>query len=229
MQELICGKNSVLEAIKNNLKIKILYVLKPIKIDNKKIQIKVISRNEMDLLTDLNHQGYIAVLETNFQYCSLEQIIKIKPEIILLLDHIEDPHNLGAIIRSANAAGVNHIIIPKNRAADITNTVWKISSGGLINMKIAKVNSLQVAIEKLKSNDYWIYVSALDFGAKEYSKINYNFPLVIVIGNEGSGASKSVIKQSDEKIFIPIKGSVQSLNASVATGILIFEIIKNLK
>ena len=229
MQELICGKNSVLEAIKNNLKIKILYVLKPIKINNKKIQIKVISRNEMDLLTDLNHQGYIAVLETNFQYCSLEQIIKIKPEIILLLDHIEDPHNLGAIIRSANAAGVNHIIIPKNRAADITNTVWKISSGGLINMKIAKVNSLQVAIEKLKSNDYWIYVSALDFGAKEYSKINYNFPLVIVIGNEGSGASKSVIKQSDEKIFIPIKGSVQSLNASVATGILIFEIIKNLK
>ena len=229
MQELICGKNSVLEAIKNNLKIKILYVLKPIKIDNKKIQIKVISRNEMDLLTDLNHQGYIAVLETNFQYYSLEQIIKIKPEIILLLDHIEDPHNLGAIIRSANAAGVNHIIIPKNRAADITNTVWKISSGGLINMKIAKVNSLQVAIEKLKSNDYWIYVSALDFGAKEYSKINYNFPLVIVIGNEGSGASKSVIKQSDEKIFIPIKGSVQSLNASVATGILIFEIIKNLK
>lgn len=229
MQELICGKNSVLEAIKNNLKIKILYVLKPIKIDNKKIQIKVISRNEMDLLTDLNHQGYIAVLETNFQYCSLEQIIKIKPEIILLLDHIEDPHNLGAIIRSANAAGVNHIIIPKNRAADITNTVWKISSGGLINMKIAKVNSLQVAIEKLKSNDYWIYVSALDFGAKEYSKTNYNFPLVIVIGNEGSGASKSVIKQSDEKIFIPIKGSVQSLNASVATGILIFEIIKNLK
>lgn len=227
MGKYICGKNSVLDAISNGVVVKTLYVLKPIMLKNKSIDIRVISKDEMDKITKLNHQGFIAILNDEFSYFSLDELIKKKPNIVLVLDHIEDPHNLGAIIRTVNASGIKHIVIPKNRAAKITETVLKVSSGGIVGINIVLVNSLQAVVKKFKKNNYWIYASSVEKGIS-YNKVSYNFPLVIVIGNESKGVSRTLLKQSDQKIFIPMIGTVQSLNASVATGIILFEIIKNL-
>lgn len=227
MAKFICGKNSVLEAIENNVPIDTLYVLKLLKLKNKSIKIKVITKDEMNEITNLNHQGYVAMLKTNFQYSSIDDILNSRPPIVLVVDHIEDPHNFGAIIRSANAAGIRHIIIPKERSVNVNETVIRISSGGIVDMKIIRVNSLQSTIDKLKQNNYWIYASAIEKGMK-YDEVNYNFPLAIIVGNESKGVSKTLLKQSDQNIFIPMNGTVQSLNVSVATGIILFEIIKKI-
>ena len=116
--------------------------------------------------------------------------------------------------------------MPTKRSAEVNNVVLKISSGGFVGMKIVKVPSLQSTISKLKKANYWIYSSVLSKESKNYSMVNYNFPLVLVVGNESKGISKTLVKESDELIYIPIKGTVQSLNVSVATGIMLFEIIK---
>ncbi len=232
MSRLVCGKNSVLDAINNNLKISKIYTLKFFNIENPKFdksKIEIVSKEFLDELTRENHQGIVAIIENNFQYCNLEKIIKDKPQIILMLDHIEDPHNLGAILRTANAAGVKHIIIPDKRSADINETVLKVSSGGFINMNIAKVPSLQPVVEKLKSQNYWIYASAINEKAQDYSKVQYNAPLVLIVGNEAKGVSNTLLKASDQLIYINMFGTVQSLNVSVATGILLFEIVKSIK
>lgn len=230
MGKYICGKNSVIDALKNKVRIKKLYIVNFSKIDKellKGIDFEVISKEEMDKMSSLNHQGFLAILENQFSYSSYEEIIKEQPKIILVLDHIEDVNNFGSIIRSANAAGIKHIVIPKERSVQVTETVLKVSSGGIINMKIVRVNSLQTILDRLKKNNYWIYASAIEKGS-DYSKVKYNFPLVIVVGNENKGISRTILKQSDQNIFIPMNGSVQSLNVSVATGILLFEIIKKL-
>ncbi|MBR2022081.1 MAG: 23S rRNA (guanosine(2251)-2'-O)-methyltransferase RlmB [Mycoplasmataceae bacterium] len=222
----ICGKNSVQDAIKNNVSISKILSIKELDFNVNNIKVEIVSKFELDKITNLNHQGIIAILKNDFQYHSLEEILKNKPKVILVLDHIEDPHNLGAILRSANAAGINSIILPTKRSAEVNNVVLKISSGGFVGMKIAKVSSLQSTITKLKKANYWIYSSVLNKESKNYSMVNYNFPLVLVVGNESKGISKTLIKESDELIYIPIKGTVQSLNVSVATGIMLFEIIK---
>lgn len=228
----LCGKNTVIDAIKNNSNIiDVIYVIS----NSHEQKIKEISSNIKTSLKDQiffkdfqneNHQGYIAFLK-DFPIYDLETIKKDKPENILILDHIQDTHNFGAILRTANAAGINHIVIPKDRAADITPTVLKISSGGFIGMKIIKVNSISATIDKLKKWGFWIYVSALDKNSQAYNKIEYNKPTAMVVGNEETGASKSVLNIADQTVYIPQFGSVQSLNVSVATGILIFELIKN--
>lgn len=225
MIKLICGKNSVFDAIKNKIKIEKIYSIKPIEIDEN-IDIEIVDKNFLDNLTKLNHQGIAAIISGSFTYASLETILKDKPKIILILDHIKDSHNFGAIIRTANAANINHIIIPDKRSVEVNEAVLKVSSGGFVGMKIAKVSSLQATIEKLKKNEYWIYSSALNENAKNYHKVIYNFPLAIIVGNEAKGISKTTEKASDELIYIPMKGSVQSLNVSVATGILLFELTK---
>ena len=228
MSNIICGKNSVIDAVKNNLKIEIIYSLKELSFDIKNIPYKIVDKQFLDNLTTLNHQGVVAILKENFSYVSFESIIKDEPKVILILDHIEDSHNFGAIIRSANAAGIKHIIIPDKRSVAVNDAVLKISSGGFVGMKIIKCPSLQPVIEKLKKNNYWIYASALNEQAQDYSKVNYNFPLAIIVGNEAKGISKTIEKQSDQLIYIPMYGTVQSLNVSVATGILLFELIKKM-
>lgn len=228
MKKLVCGKNSVFEAIANGVAIEVLYVLKPITIPNPNITVKIITRTAMDALTSLNHQGFVAQLAQDFHYCNLDEFIRSSPPVILALDHIEDPQNLGAIIRSANAAGIRHIILPKARAAAVNATVWKVSSGGLANMRIARVGSLQASLHKLQQHQYWLYAAALTGAAQSYATLRYNFPLVLIIGNEAKGISPSLLKQSDQQVYIPLRGSVQSLNASVACGILLFEIAKHL-
>lgn len=230
MPKIICGKNSVIDAIKNNYGIIKILSTKPLTFDINNIPFEITTKDHLNSLTSLNHQGIVAIIHddfSNYNYCSFEQILKDQPKIILILDHILDSHNLGAILRTTNAAGIKHIIIPDKRAAKINDVVMKISSGGFVNLKICKAKSLQPIIDKLKRQNYWIYSSTLTNNAQSYLDVNYNFPLAIIVGNESVGVSKTLIKMSDQQIYIPMQGTVQSLNVSVATGILLFEIIKN--
>lgn len=221
---LIIGKNSVLEAIKNKVEIEELYISNKIFIKTN-IKKNILSNEEMNKITDLNHQGYIALIKP-FNYSNFEEISKPQNEIILILDHIEDPNNLGAIIRSANAFNISNIIIPNKRAAKITPTVFKVASGGMVNTKIHLSNSLVNSVSKLKDKGFWIYSSILDTKSKEINNANFNFPMALIIGNEGKGISSSLQKMSHESIFIKTSGTVQSLNASCASSIFFYEITR---
>ncbi|WP_373440835.1 23S rRNA (guanosine(2251)-2'-O)-methyltransferase RlmB [Metamycoplasma equirhinis] len=228
MKTYIFGKNSVMEALNNNFPITKLYLQKGLINKNIKFKnIQFLETGEMNKLVKGNHQGYIAEI-SNFNYNDIGSVFKDKPETILMLDHIQDPQNFGAIIRSANVFGIKHIIIPKNRACDITPTVLKTSSGGFQNIKFIKVASLFEAIKQLKKNGFWIYASAINENASCLSKIKFASPTCLIVGNEGAGISNTLIKHADETIYIEqSENSVQSLNVSVATGILLYEILKN--
>ncbi len=220
MGKLICGKNSVLDALENELPLSKVFLLKPLdrKINND-IKVQITSKREMDKLTKENHQGFIAELK-EYNYFTLEDLFRDKPEKFLILDRIQDPHNFGAILRSANAFGIKHIIIAKDRQVEVTPTVLKVSSGGYVGVKIIRVDSMQTAIKKIKDANIWIYATAIEKGT-QVDKVTFNTPMALVVGNEGKGVSRAILKQSDQNVFIPMKGTVQSLNVSVATGILL--------
>ena len=182
-----------------------------------------------DLSSKGNHQGVVLEVKP-FEYSDLTSIINISKKkehpLILILDEIEDPHNFGAIIRSADAFGVDGIIIKKQNQVPVTMTVSKVSTGAIEFVKIAQVANLSVAIDKLKENGYWIY-SADGSGKDDYQKIKYDGPIALVVGSEGRGISRLVLKNSDFIIKIPMNGHVNSLNVSVATGILLSRIRNN--
>ncbi len=163
----------------------------------------------------------------DFNYYEIDIIKKDNPKTVLILDHIQDPHNFGAILRTANAAGIKHIIIPKDRSAEVTSTVLKVSSGGFVGVKTIKVSNIVASINKLKSWGFWIYSSLLDQNAVPYNKVEYNEHCALVVGNEEKGISKPIINATDVKVYIPQFGTVQSMNVSVATGILLFELVNN--
>ena len=221
MIKLLCGKNTVLDAIKHNMDIKLVYLLREQPEITTKIKTKIITKIEMDEISSTNHQGFIAVLN-EFIYYDIESIFEDNPSIVLILDHLEDPQNFGSILRTANAAGIKHIIIPNIRTVDINDTVLKVSSGGIVGIKIIKVNSIQSTIVKLKKHMFWIYATSLGEDTISYREAIYNFPLAIILGNESKGISKSILNESDQKVFIDMFGTVQSLNVSVATGIILF-------
>lgn len=229
-QLVLCGKNSVVDAFKNGYPIEKLILQNAQNKDifkNSKFPIEIRSKYEIDKITKENHQGFLALIK-DINYYGLDVLSKDKPSIILILDHIQDPHNLGAIIRTSNAAGIKHIVLPKDRTAAINSTVIKVSSGGFINMKFIRVNSISSTLTWLKKNDFWIYATNLNSTAVKYNEAKYNFPLALIVGNEGSGVSKGIQKIIDENIYIKQNGTVQSINVSVAAGILLFEIIKEL-
>lgn len=225
MREYICGKNSVLDAIKSGIPIDTVYLVT--KQSKETIEgpfnIKVISKQEMDKMTNLNHQGFLASLK-EFNYWNISEIAKDRPEKVLILDHVQDPHNFGAILRSANASGVKHIIIPKDRAVKVTPTVLKVASGGQAGIKIIRVDSLFSEVKKMKEMGFWIYSTTLDNESVSYKHASINYPMALVVGNEATGVSKPILKISDQKLHIDMQGTVQSLNVSVATGILLFMI-----
>lgn len=225
MGKLISGKNSVLEAIKNGVNLKCIYILKPLPFSvPAHIKVIITSKNVLDKLSSENHQGYVAKI-AEFNYFNIEEVIKDKPQKILILDHIQDPHNLGTIMRTANCAGVKHIIIPKNRAASVTDATLKVASGGQIGLKMIRVNSLNHAVSILKKHQYWIYASSLSDKAVELDHVkSFNYPLALIVGSEGQGVSTTLVKMADEVVKIAMKGSVQSLNVAVATGIMLFKI-----
>ena len=232
---LIYGKNPVIEAIRAKKALKVFIVnnfndqkiLSLIK-DNH-LAVSSISPNEMDRMCDGVHQGIAAELKP-YQTVSLEEIIyKAKSKekkIIVMLDNISDPHNLGAIIRSADVFEASGIILPKHNSVSLSATVAKTSAGAINYVPVAVVNNLNQAIKTLKEEGYWI-VSTDGSAEISYSSIKYDFPVVVVIGSEGKGVSPLVLKNSDYIVKIPQFGHVNSLNASVAAGILLAEVHKS--
>ena len=179
-----------------------------------------------------NHQGVIAIVPP-FEYSSVEDIVeeakkRNEQPFILILDGIEDPHNLGSIIRTAETAGVHGIIIPKRRAAAVNSTVNKVSAGAVQYMKIARVNNINETIKYLKSNDIWICGTDMNTN-KYYYEENYNIPIAFVIGSEGFGISRLVKENCDFLVKIPMSGKISSLNASVSAGIVMYEAVKQRK
>ncbi|NCB70642.1 MAG: 23S rRNA (guanosine(2251)-2'-O)-methyltransferase RlmB [Clostridia bacterium] len=231
------GRNAVLEALKNGREIDYIYTKKGEnegsinkiigKAKDMKIMIKVVDKNKLDEMSESkNHQGIIAVAN-EYRYFELEEILeqtREKAGFFLILDEIEDPHNLGAIIRSAEASGVDAIIIPKRRACQVNATVEKTAAGATSHIKIVRVTNLAQTIEKLKASGIWIY--SVDMDGADYTKTDLKGKIALVIGNEGKGISRLVKEKSDFTVSIPMKGHINSLNASVAASILMFEAVR---
>ena len=196
----------------------------------KKVIINEVSKAKLKHMSQTeNNQGVIAIVPP-FNYCEVEDILDLakkrdeKP-FILILDGIEDPHNLGSIIRTAETAGVHGIIIPKRRAANVNSTVAKVSAGAVEYMKIARVNNINDAINTLKENDVWICGTDMDTD-KYYYDEDFTGGIGVVIGSEGYGMSRLVKENCDFLVKIPMKGKITSLNASVSAGIVIYEVVK---
>lgn len=187
-------------------------------LNKRNIKIKYIDKRDMDRLVSGLHQGIVLEVE-DFNYCDIDVMLK-ENSLVVILDHIEDPHNFGAIIRTCEAAGVDGIIIPKDRSVDVNSTVVKVSTGAIERVNICQVTNLNNTIKYLKDNGFWIV--GTDMNGTDYREIDYNGKIGIVIGNEGRGMSRLVKESCDFIASIPMKGTVNSLNASVATGIVVF-------
>lgn len=226
----IYGKNVALETIETKKKINRIYLYKNFKdqevlhaLKKISVDIKYLEKYEMDKLVKGNHQGIILSVP-DFQYDDLDDLLVGENPLLVILDHIEDPHNLGAIIRTCEAAGVDGIILPKDRSVSVNPTVIKVSTGAIDYMKIAQVTNLNQTIRYLKKEGFWIV--GTDMNGQDYSEIDYSGKCVIVIGNEGEGLARMVRENCDFIASIPMNGKTNSLNASVAAGIVIYEAIK---
>lgn len=216
----VYGRN----VIKDYKNLKKVYVQDSLKnselVKNINVPIKYLNKRELDKMVSGNHQGIVGEVE-DYKYFELNDLDN---DVIVILDHLEDPHNLGAIIRTCEAAGFDNIIIPKNRSVSINGTVVKTSVGTIERVKIAQVTNLNNAIQTLKKKGYWIIVT--DMIGTDYKELDYNGKVAIVIGNEGVGISRLVKENCDFIATIPMNGQVNSLNASVAAGVLLFEILR---
>ena len=231
---LVSGRNNVKEILKNfkkNFGIKnailqnnfnesdILSLLK-----SRNIPVKYMEKTKMDALAKNNHQGVILDIG-DYNYCNIDEIVGDKETCkIVILDHLEDPHNLGAIVRTVEASGVDGIILPLNRSVSVNETVMKTSVGTLYDVKICQVTNLNNTIKYLKKKGFWIY--GADMNGDNYSNITFAPKSCLIIGNEGNGLARIIRESSDYIVSIPMYGKVNSLNASVAAGILIYEMVK---
>ena len=238
--EQVEGRNSVLELLESGKDINKIFISKGerhgsinkiiSKAKERRIIIVEKEKNKMkEMAQTPNYQGVIAVVPP-FDYCEVEDILECAKKrneepFILILDGIEDPHNLGSIIRTAETAGVHGIIIPKRRAASVNSTVNKTSAGAVEYMKIARVTNISDTISRLKENGIWICGTDINTDTYYYEQ-DLTGPIGIVIGNEGSGISNKVKNNCDFLVKIPMKGKITSLNASVSTGIIIYEALK---
>ena len=224
---LVYGRNVALEVLKRNIKINRVYMQENFDFEYKnefmKYNVKVLKKYEMDRKFSGLHQGIALDIE-DYKYVNINNF-KFDNSLVVMLDHIEDPHNFGAIIRTCEAAGVDLIIIPENRSVEVNSTVIKTSVGTVFNMKIAKVKNLVNTINYLKKNGFWIV--GTDMEGIDYDKIDYKGNTCIICGNEGNGMSRLVTDNCDFIATIKMLGEVNSLNASVATGIVLFEAVKN--
>lgn len=234
------GRNSVLELLESGKDINKIYVTRGEKhgsinkilgiAKERKIIVVEKDKRQMDEMSqEENYQGVIAIVPP-FEYAEISDILNVAKEknedpFVLILDGIEDPHNLGSIIRTAETAGVHGIIIPKRRAASVNSTVNKTSAGAVEHMKIARVTNISDSIEELKKAGLWICGTDIN-AEKYYYNQELTGPLGIVIGNEGKGISDKVKKNCDFNVKIPMKGKITSLNASVSTGIIVYEAVK---
>ena len=229
MNEYIWGRNSINEAIKNNRIIEA-YVLSDspyIEILKKKnIPFKIRKRFELDKMShNENHQGIIGAIE-GYELSSVDDMIKKENGLIVMLDGLEDPHNLGAIMRSVDCVGADGIIYRKHHGVKLNSTVAKVASGAMEYVKVAEVTNLVKTLQDLKKKGYWVV--GTDASAKDmYNQIDYRMNPVLVIGSEGKGISRLVLEECDYVVKLPMFGHVNSLNASVATAIMLYKIIEN--
>ena len=233
------GRNAVIEAFRSGKTIDKLYVLDGCKDgpvmtiirEAKKTDtiIRYVDREILDRLSKTGHHQGVVANAAAYDYAEVEDILnaareKGEPPFVFILDGIEDPHNLGAIIRTANLAGAHGVIIPKRRAVGLTATVAKTSAGALNYTPVAKVTNLSATIEELKKEGLW-FVCA-DMGGETMYNLNLTGPIGLVIGNEGEGVSRLVKEKCDYVASIPMKGNIDSLNASFAAGVLAYEIVR---
>ena len=236
----VVGRNPVLELLKSDKQIDKLYILKGelhgsinkiIGIaKDKKIIIQQVDKRKLDSMADGNaHQG-VAALVTGFEYSNIDEILDKarsmdQSPFVVILDGIEDTHNLGAIIRTAECAGVHGIIIPNRRSAMVNQTVFKTSAGAALHMSIASVNNISNTIDELKDKGLWVYGADMD-GENYHFNTSITGAVAMVIGNEGKGLSRLVKEKCDVLVKIPMFGKISSLNASNAASILIYEVVR---
>jgi len=233
MAQYVYGKNVVIQMLKDHKKIYELYVMENSKNDEiinlaKKDSVRTIfiSKKEMDKMVLDRHQGVIAKIDDYKLYNLDELIDSIEDDrlpLLVMLDGLEDPHNLGAILRTCDAIGADGVIIMKNRSVTLSPTVAKVSVGAIDTVKVAQVTNLTTTIKELKKRGYWV-CGADNNQALDYRSVDYNVPLVIVIGSEGFGISRLVRENLDYSVKLPMVGKISSLNASVATGVLLYQI-----
>lgn len=239
MSEQIEGRNAVLEAFRSGRCVDKLFILDgcqdgPVRTIAREARkkdtiINYVSKERLDQLSETRaHQGVIAQVAA-YEYSTVEEILekaeeKGEPPFLVLLDNVEDPHNLGAIIRTANLAGAHGVIIPKRRSVGLTSTVAKTSAGALNYTPVAKVTNLVRTIEELKEKGIW-FVCA-DMGGESMYRLNLTGPIGMIVGNEGEGVSRLVREACDFTASIPMKGDIDSLNASVAAGVIAYEIVR---
>ena len=229
----VYGRNVAKELFINKTNIKNVYLVNDFKdkdlindINKNNINITYLSKKEMDKLCDGNHQGIVLNIDDYNYLSDYDMLNNLKDNsFIVILDHIEDPHNFGAIIRTCEAAGVDYIIIPKDRSVKVNSTVMKTSCGALDNVRIVMTTNLNNIIKKLKDKGVWIVGTTLDADIS-YDSVDYKTSTAIVIGNEGAGMSSLVMKNCDFLVNIPMIGKINSLNASVAAGIMIYEVVR---
>jgi len=235
---IIYGKNAVVESLRADKAIFSLFISDKFQgktgevellAKRKNIKIKYCTKEELNSLCKTeHHQGFVAECE-DFSYCELEDILSFanfKHELpfLVILDGVEDPHNLGSIVRVCECAGVHGIIIPKHNACPINSTVSKTSAGALSNMKIARVANLSQVVVKLKKAGIWVY--AVELGGENIYRTNLKGAVALVIGSEGEGVGQLLKKRCDGVVTIPMKGMINSLNASVACGVAVFETMR---
>ncbi len=235
------GKNAVIELFRSNTKIDKIMIETSAKnqlqniielASKKRIRLQFLTKEVLDRESDVkNHQGVIAFIN-GYQYSNLDEILKVANErqenpFIILCDGIEDPHNLGSIIRTCECAGVHGLVIQKNRACQVNDTVIKVSTGACFNIKIACVTNLNDAIRKLKDKGVWVF--GLEANGNSIYNTNLTMPTALVVGSEGFGISNLTKKLCDEILSLPMKGKVNSLNASVAGGLAIYEVVRQRK
>ena len=232
----VYGKNVAKELIKNQRKIKKAYLYKGMvdstlesELLSLGVNINYLDKNGLNKIANGNHQGIVLEI-SDFKYLSETEMFNNLPlnPFIIILDHVEDPHNFGAIIRTSEAAGVDYIIIPKDRSVKVNSTVMKTSVGALDNVKIVEVTNLNNTIKKLKKKNVWIVGTDME-NSVAYDSIDYKVPIALVIGSEGFGMSNLVKKNCDFIARIPMYGKINSLNASVAAGIMIYEVVRQRK
>lgn len=239
-EDFIFGKNTIIEALNNykerinkiliskniNSDVKVKEILDLAKVN--KIAFQFVPKEKFIKYKDFNHQGIVAFVSP-IEYKEIDDLLQINDgeyKKVIILDGVEDPHNIGAIIRTAVCAGFDAIIIPQHRGALINSTVEKTSVGAVNNIDIVKVNSLLDAVKKLKDNNYWV-IAADAHGKDNYFQVDYkDMNLVLIMGAEHAGVSKTLLKQSDFIVKIPMLNKFNSLNVSVSAGILIYEIVK---
>ncbi len=234
MKQYIYGKNTVMESLRGQKQVYDIYLLKSYNdpkliklINSKNIQVHYVDKKFLDKkVGNVVHQGIVASVE-GYDYYELDDIIDNIPSdkqpLLLMLDGLEDPHNLGAILRTCDAVEVDGVIIGKNRSVGLTPTVAKVSTGAIDYVKVARETNLSRTLENLKKKGFWIVGCDLN-ESQDYRKIDYNMPLCIVIGSEGFGISRLVKSKCDMNVVLPMTGHVTSLNASVASAVILYQV-----